>query len=861
MKEYIAQTGGRYTYADDIENLQELSLSMTALFEGCEPFIISGCEVAGMKISPGYVWLAGKVRRFEGAADAVFPYYICEKNITESVVYANEQNKQGRVCYLCAGSRSVPDTRDPLTGLPPQYLEVRQEYAPRLADRFFGRYAVLADTPFARQSVRKDLMLLGAFAATKEISSQTALTVVEQASGRTMQQRLRASGDASLGLYLDGLPVNEMLLGADGNIRFMQQERELARIATEGVYFPTATCGDMRVGAVLLEGCNITNIQEDTDHGAICINNTGFQSGIGRFRNFEVYDGRGCTVPLLRVCGSTSQTDVSGLLRIASAGRGMEIVNTAYRREEPKLTGALTWRDSDLQLLAEAGYLSTEHQHFTLSNAIGDLHLRPLACVDIEGDLRIRGRDISATYLAREDFERSMSGKVDMVAGKQLSTEDFTSELRRKLEAIHTGELGTAGPGYVTAASVTSALEQRLGTAANLADVTNRAEARRNLEVYSWQEANSRFLRIEAGLGELVALTAEEINDLTPEQATALKARKQQAVRTTLDAEQAGAAATRLLKDANLADVGNKDTARDNLGVYSATQVDGLLAGKLGVEDAYTGEVFTPELRQKLEQINGGCFAYTDEQGTSQALVDGYASTAQVARELRKKAERLLDDYEDREKQTIAANLGVYTIAQAGECFARVESLLEDYISYQVRQGVSTTQAQQTLREHLDVPSRDQVAQTYLRKDAALGDLTLAGEEARRQVCRNIGAAYQADVEPRIPDTGWLQMLNSGSGTDTRNLYVRQIGNIVSIQGSINTARRDGNHWGGTVGVLPNAIQPPKYSVRCTAANWNDDHSYNRGVTFTLYGGKRQVQLFESGMYNVEVEFNFTYFV
>ena len=35
MKEYIAETGGRYTYSDDILNLQELALSMSAVFEMC----------------------------------------------------------------------------------------------------------------------------------------------------------------------------------------------------------------------------------------------------------------------------------------------------------------------------------------------------------------------------------------------------------------------------------------------------------------------------------------------------------------------------------------------------------------------------------------------------------------------------------------------------------------------------------------------------------------------------------------------------------------------------------------------------------------------------------------------------------
>ena len=42
MKEYVAETGGRYTYSDDILNLQELTLSLSAIFDGCSDFIISG---------------------------------------------------------------------------------------------------------------------------------------------------------------------------------------------------------------------------------------------------------------------------------------------------------------------------------------------------------------------------------------------------------------------------------------------------------------------------------------------------------------------------------------------------------------------------------------------------------------------------------------------------------------------------------------------------------------------------------------------------------------------------------------------------------------------------------------------------
>ena len=67
MKEYVADTGGRYAYVDDILNLQGLRLVHDCHLSECDDFIISGCEVTGNAISPGYVWINGKVRYFEDA--------------------------------------------------------------------------------------------------------------------------------------------------------------------------------------------------------------------------------------------------------------------------------------------------------------------------------------------------------------------------------------------------------------------------------------------------------------------------------------------------------------------------------------------------------------------------------------------------------------------------------------------------------------------------------------------------------------------------------------------------------------------------------------------------------------------------
>ncbi|MBQ9138659.1 MAG: hypothetical protein IJX65_08495, partial [Alistipes sp.] len=415
--------------------------------------------------------------------------------------------------------------------------------------------------------------------------------------------------------------------------------------------------------------------------------------------------------------------------------------------------------------------------------------------------------------------------------------------------------------GYVTSGAVAEALKTKLSVDQNLRDVVDKGAARSALDVYSKPESQEVFLQISEGLQELVRLTADEVNNLTPEQAQALKAERQAAVRATLDAEKGGTGEQKLTKTSNLSDLADKSKARRNLEVYSTTEIDNMMAGKLGTDSAYQGIIFTSEMRDKLNNIETGAFAYTDQDGKSHSQVEGYVLTSAIVKELKKKANWLLDGYNANELITIAKNLEFYAKSVADGRFARMENLFQDYINYLVAQGKTSAQAQALLREKLNLLSKDEIVKDYLRKDAKLTDLVLGSAESQRQVCRTLGAAFAEDYQPLLIDTGWMQMENSGQGTDTRNLFVRQIGSIVSIQGEINTAKRDGSNWGGVIAMIPNKIQPPKYSVRCTAANWNDDHKYNRGSSFTIYGGQRKLQLYERGFYNINCQLNFTYFV
>ena len=687
MKEFIAEPGGRYTYADDIINLQDMVLAVGSLLDGCSNFIISGCLCQGAVITPGYVWLGSKIRRFEGCTDASYPYYIYEKNSNESVTYAGEVNKRGRACYLASGGRSVPDAADPVTGALSQFIEVTADYAPRLADKFFGRYALMTDSPFARQTVRKDLLLTGTLTIEKSIESKHSLLVSPAGSKKILRGYFSEASVARLEAGTNAAPVAAVVFDLLKGSVIIESKGVVAASFTERLCTLYDLRSDtVRAGSLFFTGNQLKNIAERSDKGTVRVNYDGYNEDTAYFRNFEVYDGKRCTLPLLLVSGADKRVAVHSVLAVDSA-HGITLSDADHVLTDAAFGGTIRWCDQSGAEAAIVGYTTDKHPHFSITNTAGGILLVPKNFVDVQGDLRVNGISIAKTYATQQALTDGLSKKVDAVEGKGLSTKDFTQELYDKLNAIASGNF----------------------------------------------------------------------------------------------------------------------------------------AG----EDTPQGE--------------------------------GYVTTTQVAAELRKKADRLLGGLNEGEQQTAAGNLGVHSRKDADSRFGHLAELFQDYITYLVGQGKSSTDAQQILRERLAAAGSKDLADNYVRRDGKLSDLILRDDDARKLACKNLGAAYAADYQPKLLDTGWLQMSNSGPGTDTSKLFVRQIGSIVCIQGRINTARRDGSNEGGIIAVIPNKVEPPKYGLRTTMAHWNDDHKYNRGSSFTIDAGSRYVRIYERGMYNTEINIHFSY--
>ncbi len=607
MKEYIAKTGGRYTYNDDLLNLQELAMSMTAIFDGCSNFIISGCHVAGGKVSPGFVWINGRVRYFEGAADPVFPFFIWEENHYETISYAGDVNKHGRCCYLTAGGSAVPTVNDEVTGELPGFIEVREDYAPRFIDKFIGRYAVLLDSPFARQTVRKDLVLAGMLSVEKDIESKTGISVVGTASNYTLRGIVKESGNGSVGLYTGGMLVNEIEISTDGSFTLWRQGMRLATFDGNGVKIDHLTTSVADVGTLRIESDNLFNYTNATDEGVIQVNRYGYNGGNTRYRSFIVYDGRTAN-PLLAVEGRYSRVTVGGAFAVNNGGQGIVLRNSTYAKTETRLINLLEWQDKNNDRIGYVGYIAGDTFEMTVRNEIGNIVLHPSGWVDVRGELRVGGVNISDIYMKISDGNGELSKKVDKVTGKGLSTEDFTTEYREKLESITSGALSAEGDGFVSAKDVAAALRTKLNVGSNLADLGNIPQARMNLDVYSRVEGDARYVRITNSLSEFTSFSAAEVEG---EQIIEMKEARQQVVLDNIDAERKGTGNLKLAKAANLSDVTDRNKARLNLGVYSTEEIDSMLSGKLDSSSAYSGVPFTAEMKTKLDGIKTGIFAGT----------------------------------------------------------------------------------------------------------------------------------------------------------------------------------------------------------------------------------------------------------
>lgn len=393
MKEFSAQTGGRYTYADDLENLQELALAFAELFDDCDNFIVSGCEVTGSAISAGYVFLNGKLRSFSGATGLTsWPQYIYELNTTESVPYESGGAKVGRNIYGCTIGKSVPVTADPLTGKVPTSLAITSTGGLRMKDAFIGKYALLLDPANGSQIVNslvnfaKDIQTNGDLTANKSVAIKNG----------AVSTRISYSG-STFSISSTGNSNTYQISVVDGvGIRFYCNNALIATIGHSSITFNKPLSSSQGTfGGLVLTG---NHLYQGTANGTAdaYINYYSYNGGSTQFRNTHIGNGKGKSI--ISVTGSSNTVGIFGATTIASGVADGLVLKANALKTNNALTNAIAWTDSANATMARIGFISSEDNEFNINSASNNIRIMGATYVNIGPVIKENGVFLSERY-------------------------------------------------------------------------------------------------------------------------------------------------------------------------------------------------------------------------------------------------------------------------------------------------------------------------------------------------------------------------------------------------------------------------------------------------------------------------------
>lgn len=408
MKEFSAQTGGRYTYADDLENLQDLALAFAQIFDDCDNFIISGCEVSSGSVSAGYVFLNGKLRYFPGAIGITsWPQYIYELNSTESVPYESGDSKVGRNTYGCAIAKSVPVKQDELTGKALQSITMTSTGGLRMKDAFIGKYALLLNPESGTQTVNSIVKFAKAIHADGDVTANKSVIIKSGAIKTELNYN-----DGTFNVKYTGNTHNYQLSLIDGiGFRFYANGTLIATIGESFIAFnqPVSANKGTFGGLVLTEN----HIYQGTANavGEIGINVHGYNGGNTQFRNTHIGDGKGKII--FSIIGSDGNANIYGVTKIESGATDGLILKVKVLKENNSLTNAISWRDSANTVMARIGFLSTADQVFSIAASAYNINIVGHSTVNLGPAIKENGVLLSEKYATNSKLNEALNKKAN----------------------------------------------------------------------------------------------------------------------------------------------------------------------------------------------------------------------------------------------------------------------------------------------------------------------------------------------------------------------------------------------------------------------------------------------------------------
>lgn len=397
MNEFNAQIGGRYVYVDDVLNLQDLALAFGHIFDECDNFIISGCEVSDSTIAPGYVYLNGKVRYFSGASNVTtWPQYLYEKNSTESVHYANGNTKIGRNIYGLSMASSVPTTADALTGKIPVSMPITQSGGTLMKDAFFGKYALVLNAANLSQvlngslKISGDLEVVGGFTSQQnhiKIADNKGSFDLSFVDGNLYSKTKYSSNSYAISME-DGVGI-----GMYANNALVAQVNENGIIISANLKAQQGAFTSASIG-------NIYNGTDATSEGRVNINLIGYNGATSYYRNTVIGNGRGSAV--VSINGANQSVQIDGLTTIASgeSGKGL-VLKGAKSKTSVNIQKMITWEDVNASVMAQMGFTETLDASFRIYNSLSNVAIYGASnsYVDIGPVIKENGQSLADKYV------------------------------------------------------------------------------------------------------------------------------------------------------------------------------------------------------------------------------------------------------------------------------------------------------------------------------------------------------------------------------------------------------------------------------------------------------------------------------
>jgi hypothetical protein len=397
MKHFSTQTGGRHTYAEDVTNLQDLALAINAIFDGCDNFIVSGCEVKNNTISSGIVYINGELRQFDGASNInTWPIYLCESNATENVAYESGQQKAGRISYGVVMQSSAPSMIDPVTSKVAQYIKVERAGGLTLRDAFFGKYALLKEAAATIQEVKTKIKFHEEVEILKKLSLSGGLALKG-----ACEAKIYLEGDSTVIEYQSAnSKIYKLVMSESGGYQLLKDGAALLKVSDTIESTKDFKAPKVIVGDFIITGNTIYNTAI-TDEGAININLT---SPNDNYRKTVIGDGKGTEI--FTVDGKTASVNVAGTFEV-SGGSSIILKSNALKSSN-SLVKTVTWQDSSGSEIAVIGFAHTDNNSFEIKTALSTIVINSISGVDIKGGISEDGTPLKDKYVLKTDLSTTL---------------------------------------------------------------------------------------------------------------------------------------------------------------------------------------------------------------------------------------------------------------------------------------------------------------------------------------------------------------------------------------------------------------------------------------------------------------------